>query len=217
MKEKIVSLYNYLKDNLNKISAIANILCLIDCIVIPIVTVLISVINAFSNGHNGGEQDSHNHNEWHEIIEKVALYVMTPLISMTTIYNFIQLRNVPLLLWTLFGLILFVLSHAHIKFTDTNVNSAFQKLHLPMALLGAVFLVSTNYASHELLKMNNLDHCCKHKHLSNSIKNNKSNYHRVEINMNDVMNNNEERKKERVEVYNIGYLNNNDNELASFL
>ncbi|SBT77430.1 conserved Plasmodium protein, unknown function [Plasmodium ovale] len=68
------SIYNYIKLNLNKISSIANLICLIDCVLIPIVTVVLSLINVVSDSqsdHGHTSEDGH-HPEWHETVEKVT-------------------------------------------------------------------------------------------------------------------------------------------------
>eukprot|EP00366_Plasmodium_knowlesi_P002075 XP_002259572.1 hypothetical protein, conserved in Plasmodium species [Plasmodium knowlesi strain H] len=93
---------------------------------------------------------------------------MTPIISFTTIYNFIQLKNISLFLMTLVGITLFVLTHAHIQVPNQNVMNFLRKMHIPLAILAAIFLIGTNRAAHKLLKSKNLDRCCKHKKITNN-------------------------------------------------
>ncbi|GAW81318.1 hypothetical protein, conserved [Plasmodium gonderi] len=223
MKNRLKRIYIYIKSNLNNISSIASIICLIDCVLIPLITVVISifnVVNSSGNGHAIEDHSEHSHPDgWHEIVEKVALYIMTPIISMTTIYNFVQLRNVPLLLFTLVGLAMFVLSHAHINFNNSSVNNLFKKMHIPMAILAAIFLISSNYRAHELLKAKNLHRCCKHKKVTNHMDEQTCEDHHehydLEMNGHDFVMHDHVRKFEN--FYNIGYTQNSDHELVSFL
>ncbi|ANQ08720.1 Uncharacterized protein PCOAH_00029220 [Plasmodium coatneyi] len=245
MKDRVKRIYIYIKSNLNNISNIASIICLLDCALIPVITVLISifdVVKGSQDGHaNAGDHDhghdhSHDHgNGWHEIVERVALYVMTPIISFTTIYNFVQLKNISLLLMTLVGITLFILSHAHIPVSNPNVMSFLKKVHMPMAILAAVILISTNYAAHKLLKAKNLDRCCKHKKIPNhcdeqSCKEHHScqhhhhhHHHQHDIEMNgnnyDMQNStgSSDKAANFEKYYNIGFQQNGDHELVRFL
>ncbi|GAB66828.1 hypothetical protein PCYB_101780, partial [Plasmodium cynomolgi strain B] len=225
-------IYIYIKSNLNNISSIASIICLLDCILIPFITVVISLFNVVNSPENGhAEVDDHHHSHhhgWHEIVEKVALYVMTPIISFTTIYNFVQLKNFPLLLITLVGITMFVLSHAHIEFSSPSVMNIYKKMHIPMAILAAIFLVSTNYAAHQLLKSKNLHRCCKHKKIPNeldeqSCKDHRHHHQHHDLEMNedncDMHNNtcNNGNVASLEKYYNIGFQQHNDHELVRFL
>ncbi|EAA16618.1 hypothetical protein, partial [Plasmodium yoelii yoelii] len=181
-------IYSYINVDLNKISSIASLLCLIDCVLIPVLTILlsffslvkhyffnsnsISTLNTENAIHGNVSIDHHGHDSWHIFMEKVALFFMMPIITLTTIINFYKLRNVPLLMSALTGMTLFIISHAHIEFSNDNINDIIETLHIPLALLGATFLLSTNYASHKLLKEKNLDHCCKYDHIKNYHNNN---------------------------------------------
>ncbi|VWU52790.1 conserved membrane protein, unknown function [Hepatocystis sp. ex Piliocolobus tephrosceles] len=163
-------IYYFFLSHLNRISSIASILCLIDCILIPIITFILSFINILTSatdGYNYGGHDSHHHQHhdslWNKIINKISLYLIMPLFSFTTIYNYILLKNIYLLLSGMLGIILFLLSHA-------NINEKINEYHLPMEILGFVFLLGTNYITRKLLKENNLDTCCEHKQLMHEIK-----------------------------------------------
>ncbi|SBO21420.1 conserved Plasmodium protein, unknown function [Plasmodium knowlesi strain H] len=207
MKNRLKRTYIYIKSNLNNISSIASIICLLDCVLIPVITVVISIFDVAKGSDHGHDHHDHDHDHhygWHEIVEKVpslveppcvhlrqcihvyiqlystahlflflpvfqvALYVMTPIISFTTIYNFIQLKNISLFLMTLVGITLFVLTHAHIQVPNQNVMNFLRKMHIPLAILAAIFLIGTNRAAHKLLKSKNLDRCCKHKKITNN-------------------------------------------------
>ncbi|CXI82532.1 conserved Plasmodium protein, unknown function [Plasmodium berghei] len=183
MKKQFMRAYSYINVDFNKISSIASLLCLIDCVFIPVLTILlslfslikhyffninsISTLNTENDIHGNGSRDHHGHDSWHIFMEKVALFFMMPIITLTTIINFYKLRNVPLLMSALTGMTLFIISHAHIEFSNDNINDIIEILHIPLALLGAAFLLSANYASHKLLKEKNLDHCCKYDHIKN--------------------------------------------------
>ncbi|SBS84279.1 conserved Plasmodium protein, unknown function [Plasmodium ovale curtisi] len=219
MKKRFTKIYNYVKLNLNKISSIASLICLIDCVLIPIITVVLSLINVVSNSqsdHGHTSEDNH-HPEWHEAVEKIALYLMTPIISLTTIYNFSQLRNIPLLLFALIGIALFVLSHAHIDFNSENVNTFFKRYHIPIAIIGAICLVSTNYVAHEMLKAKNLDHCCKNRKETTDVDDNICEHHLIKMNCGDLDYVNDKYRRERDEIYKMGYQQHSEHELVSFL
>ncbi|KEG03701.1 conserved Plasmodium protein, unknown function [Plasmodium vinckei vinckei] len=181
MKKQFMRAYSYINVDFNKISSIASLLCLIDCVLIPVLTILLSLFSLIkhyfisSNGlnalnfegsvHGNAPIDHHGHDSWHIFMEKIALFFMMPIITITTVVNFYKLRNVPLLMSALTGMTLFIISHAHIEFSNDSINDIIEVLHIPLALLGAAFLLSTNYASHKLLKEKNLDHCCKYDHI----------------------------------------------------
>ncbi|CAD2099188.1 conserved Plasmodium protein, unknown function [Plasmodium vinckei lentum] len=181
MKKQFMRAYSYINVDFNKISSIASLLCLIDCVLIPVLTILLSLfslikhyfissnglnpLNAEGSVHGNAPIGHHDHDSWHIFMEKVALFFMMPIITITTVINFYKLRNVPLLMSALTGMTLFIISHAHIEFSNDSINDIIEVLHIPLALLGAAFLLSTNYASHKLLKEKNLDHCCKYDHI----------------------------------------------------
>ncbi|SCO67660.1 conserved Plasmodium protein, unknown function [Plasmodium vivax] len=238
MKNRLKRIFIYIKSNLNNISSIASIICLLDCVLIPFITVVISIFNVVNGSENGEAQveDHHqsHHHGWHEIVEKIALYVMTPIISFTTIYNFVQLKNFPLLLTTLIGITMFVLSHAHIEFSSPSVANIFKKMHIPMAILAAIFLVSTNYAAHQLLKSRNMDRCCKHKKISHQLEEQSCeqhhhhpqhphHHHHYDLEMNDDTYgmhshpHNNDNVVNLEKFYNIGFHQHNDHELVRFL
>ncbi|KJP87501.1 hypothetical protein AK88_02805 [Plasmodium fragile] len=226
MRSRLKRTYIYIKSNLNNISSIASIICLIDCILIPLITVLISIYDVVigsQNGHSSGGDDDHDHaHGWEEIVERIALYVMTPIISITTIYNFIQLKNMYLLLTTLLGIALFVLSHAHINFGKENVNKFIKSVHLPMAIFAAICLIGTNYVAHKLLKSKNLDSCCNHKKLKNHLTPQSSTTdHALAMNEdnNDMHNHacNNGHVTNMEKYYHIGFQQNNEHELVRFL
>ncbi|SCN62420.1 conserved Plasmodium protein, unknown function [Plasmodium chabaudi adami] len=181
MKKQFMRAYSYINVDFNKISSIASLLCLIDCVLIPVLTILLSLfslvkeylinsndlntLNTESGAHGHAHIGHHSHDSWHIFMEKIALFFMIPIITLTTVINFYKLRNIPLLMSALTGMTLFIISHAHIEFSNDNINDILEILHIPLALLGAAFLLSTNYASHKLLKEKNLDHCCKYDHI----------------------------------------------------
>ncbi|EUD68362.1 hypothetical protein C922_01382 [Plasmodium inui San Antonio 1] len=232
MKNRLKRTYVYIKSNLNKLSSIASIICLIDCTLIPLITVLISIFSVVHDSENGeAEAGTHNHSHHHGWQETVALYLMTPIISFTTIYNFIQLKNFSLFIFTLVGITMFVLSHAHIEFRDQNITNRLKQAHIPMSILAAIILISTNYIAHQLLKSKNLDPCCTHKKITNHLDDQSwkqhhphhHDHHRdLEMNEDNYNMHNHTSNNDNVanheKYYNIRFQqHNNDHELVRFL
>ncbi|VWU52627.1 MerC domain-containing protein, putative [Hepatocystis sp. ex Piliocolobus tephrosceles] len=215
-------IYYYFLSHLNGISSIASILCLIDCILIPVITVVLSFINVLSgaadsyyySGHDNNHHHHHQDSLWNKILNKISLFLILPLFTFTTVYNYVSLKNIYLLLSGMLGIILFLLSHA-------NINEKINEYHLPIEILGFSLLLGTNYFTRKLLKENNLDTCCERKQLMQKTK------HDMHTDINTIQTNEQNsdtsahencyHKKNKNKNYKNAHKVKNENELLTFL
>lgn len=131
-----------------------SILCVIDCTVIPLLLVLLSVFNLFDDKLE----------LLHNVSEIVALYIMVPISSLCVTINFYQLKNFFLLLWGIFGIILFTFTHGHFQCFGENINEVLKEFHLVLSLFSIFSILSNNFVSQKLLRKRNLHYCCLDKH-----------------------------------------------------
>ncbi|CRG93007.1 conserved Plasmodium protein, unknown function [Plasmodium gallinaceum] len=192
------------KLSLNRISSIASIICLIDCTLIPILMFTLSIFNIVDY-----EIVYFNH-----LSDILALFVMAPICSLCIIFNYYQLKNVLLLLWGVFGIILFTISHGHFSINE-KINIFLQKFHIIISLFSILILLSNNYVSQKILKKNNLDNCCFTK---NNEKNENGQKYAYHINVN-CSNLSSDYNKSSLNYENKNYkkFDKTENELVSFL
>ncbi|ETW53402.1 hypothetical protein PFUGPA_04417 [Plasmodium falciparum Palo Alto/Uganda] len=199
--------------SLNRISSIASIICLLDCIIIPIVMFTLSVFNIFNS------KLAH----LHEISDILALYIMTPICSLCILFNFIQLNNVLLLTWGIFSVILFVISHGHFNI-GPKCNELLEKYHVFISILSIILLLSNNYTSQKMIKKRNLDHCCSIKRFGKNANNSSfTNHHSSEHACNEDHHDHHDHHNRTISASsnngNKYYMNydKNERELVSFL
>lgn len=146
--------HDIIRFNLNNVSMALSILCVIDCTLIPLLLVLLSVFNLLDDKLDF----------LHEVSEIIALYIMVPISSLCVTINFYQLKNFFLLLWGIFGIILFTFAHGHFQCFGENINEVLKEFHLVLSLFSIFSILSNNFVSQKLLRKRNLHYCCLDKH-----------------------------------------------------
>ncbi|CRH00425.1 conserved Plasmodium protein, unknown function [Plasmodium relictum] len=192
------------KLSLNKVSSIASIICLIDCTLIPIMMFALSIFNVVDN-----EIVYFNH-----ISDILALFVMTPICFLCILFNYYQLKNMFLLIWGIFGITLFIISHGHFSINE-KINIFLQKFHIAISLISILILLSNNYVSQRILKKNNLDNCCFNRNKGKNENGQKYAYH-INVNCSHLSPNYKENSL-NCENKNYKKYNKTENELVSFL
>lgn len=142
------------KFRLNKISTALSILCVVDCTLIPLMLFVLSVFNIFDDKLD----------ILHDVTEIISLYIMVPISSLCIIVNFYQLRNFFLLVWGIFGIILFTIAHGHYTCFGETINLILHEFHIIVSLFSIFLILSNNFVSQRLLKKKNLHYCCLNKH-----------------------------------------------------
>uniref|UniRef100_A0A7S0Q838 MerC domain-containing protein n=1 Tax=Coccolithus braarudii TaxID=221442 RepID=A0A7S0Q838_9EUKA len=142
-------------DALLRISVFASVLCALDCTILP---ALLGVQAAL--GPTFGLGGCNGCNEWlQDVSHACALWFVAPVGGGALLLNFLQHRKPLLAAWGGGGLLLIVLVNVHVQLPGIPVH-ILHSYHSPVNLLGCGLLLSSQWASHRVLRQ--MGKACAH-------------------------------------------------------
>jgi hypothetical protein len=142
------------QSRLGRVSAVASILCAVDCTVLPALLVIVPALNIAGASSAG----------LHEISHLVAVWFVAPVGGAALTANWFQHRRNWVGVWGLSGLLLVLFANLHLPhgFLPSPMYRMVHGFHSLISLAGCALLLSSQWYSTRLLQ--NAGRCCDHKH-----------------------------------------------------
>lgn len=137
-------------ERLTKLSTFASILCAIDCTVFPVLLLALPLVGV--TGISSALV--------HRIAHACALYFVLPVGGAALLANFAQHRRPLVAMWGLSGLLLVLLSNAHLPFLLPIIERVVHSAHELINVAGCGLLLSSQWYSHRVLHQEGK--CCGH-------------------------------------------------------